>query len=98
MWYVSSWLYLFFPIGQYKYVYTRKIRDILTFLEDKNFVYYTGKRYRLLKNEYDEIIDKLISLSTNKNICKAVGEVSFKCKEYYLIREIYAKSIIRELF
>ena len=95
--------YLFFPIGQYKYVYLKKISDPISDLQSKKYIYYDDDdeiKYNIAVNDkqLDKQLDYYVSLSTDKNLCQSIGEVSFKCKEYYLIDNIYAMDIIKEFF
>jgi hypothetical protein len=114
-------VYLFFPIGSYKFIWSKKIRDLFRVLVSnipKNisvFVYfkreyeeeYMGSRtgfytylYDKHKDKFKEYLEKVvIPLYTDKNlqeVFKYRSEISFKCKEYFLVNVSY-KDKIREM-
>jgi hypothetical protein len=116
---------MFFPVGQFKYVWSPDIKDLYGHLDWRIQTYFDAKPSYILDveyNIYDEIgsnlsfddwkeqfdikeylmgkIRELIEMYTNKGISRALEsdcEMSFKCKEYYLVNNIYEDDIINTL-
>ena len=80
--------YLFFPIGNFKFLYSLTIKDL----------WVPTKRLNVVGLESDIIVKKdledLVKSYTDKNL-KNVGssEVMFKCKEYYLVNRKYTPEL-----
>lgn len=89
--------FLFFPIGNYKYVYNPKVRDIFMYLDER----WTGSSDMdgwtpELAEKMKKDIDDLMFYYTNKNLGKAyanIVEVSFKCNSYYLVNEKFKDTL-----
>ena len=101
--------YLFFPIGNYKYVYHPQMRDIFMHLDGKYNISYIGDPQVTDLDEYfdtDQMykiykeIDNIVPQYKNKNLSKAyvnIVEVAFKCKSYYLVNEKYSDDLKKYL-
>lgn len=99
--------FLFFPIGNYSYLYNREVSDIA----DYNIAYEWIKQYKegdksdlWAYNRAKQFIEKFLSEYTDKGLKKYhntsgqnVIEVVWKCREYYLIGTDYYK-YIKEYF
>ena len=94
-------VYLFFPIGQFKYVWSPKISDMLHYLDGKNFVEQTFGWELTADIENSKILQDMVNTYTDKGLSKAIaneGEISVKCKEYYLFEgNKYERDFGREL-
>jgi len=88
--------YTFFPIGDYKYVWSPKVRDLTTTvyeigLESFGILKISGNWKKALKD--NEVMIKLkrlvLSYKTNDLLGSPYDdtEIVFNCKEYYLVRE-----------
>ena len=125
-------VYLFFPIGQFEYVFSHRIHDFFNF---SRFLFPTWKTgpenienfklnkfkesvYSLLSilrvtrvydkeiegNTDPESISKIVSREmidtyTDRGLSRAIAsnsEISFKCKEYYLVNYEYESKILQE--
>ena len=75
--------WMIFPIGNYKYVWSRDIVDLFDEVLDLGAL------------DYEEIFDIMDEFVYSKYDLADSGdsEVMFKCKNYYLINNIYAKHI-----
>ena len=84
--------YIFFPIKQYKYVWSPEINDLTLYLEDvftKNFDDYGDiQEEETIKYAVNTYIDKNLKKAVNKK-----NEVTINCKEYYLINMKYEQQI-----
>lgn len=98
--------YMFFPIGEYKYIYNPKIVDIYMTL-DRNFNLSYAQYYQDFEQEKREkeekraleYLDIVIPEYTDKNLYgsyKRGVEVTFKCKSYYLVSRLY-EDILKEI-
>ena len=90
-WFASRYgkSYLFFPIGKYKYVYSKNIMD---FYRVRTILPAPPEEGT---NEYDVLMKHYMSTYTDKNASLfAKGhEIMFKCKSYYLIKKEYYSNI-----
>lgn len=97
--YIYGEPHLFFPIGNYKYVYNPKIRDIFMYFDEKYLISYEnwGEEER---EGMMEDLRNLLHGYTDKNLKAAyinIVEVSFKCKSYYLVNEKYGDMLKKHL-
>jgi len=79
---------LFFPIGNFKYVWSPEVNDLTRFISSRTNL------------TWDVTVSKIISSYTDKHfkdIFKEINnpEVSFNCKEYYLVRYYDDDMILR---
>jgi len=83
--------YIFFPIGRYKYVWSRSVKDLYIEYDDSDW---DDKRSLEQKQS---VVDQYID--TNLDEARHMGrhEISFKCNEYYLINMIYENDLKRLL-
>jgi hypothetical protein len=91
--------YAIFPIGNFKYIWSKKITDLMLDIEkimykisDEGIPEFSEEWY----NKFKEIMDKsVINLYSNKDLYMALtkykyNEIMVKCKDYYMIpNEIY---------
>ena len=85
--------FIFFPIGKYKYVYNNDIDDVTQHIEDVNILSFLHKDWfvnlGIEQDTIDRVLTDIVYSSDNnnlKNIHVGSGtEISFKCKEYYLV-------------
>ena len=98
--------YIFFPIGNYKYIYSPKILDFYNDITEMYPSYIIKDKKDIdpeFKKVYDydrELLYDIMKTYTNKDLNKKqymYSEVMFKCKSYYLINERYA-DIMKTLF
>jgi len=82
--------HLFFPIGQYDYIYNEKIRDLYVHIKEKDTI-----------NSPDpNLLETIISSYKNNNLNKHLDnngksfEIVFRCKEYYIINPDYKSDIL----
>ena len=97
--YIYGDTYLFFPIGNYKYVYHPWVKDI--------FMKFDGEYDLDPKRISDETIKKvkegfheIVPQYTNKNLgisYSNIVEVAFKCKSYYMVNEKFVDELKKEL-
>ena len=91
-------VYLFFPIGDYKYVWSPTICDLFARLPG------AGKFYPWTEQEQKDQIDKLLSdykdtglLEAAINVRHLSNEISFHCQHYYFINPEYETELRKEL-
>jgi hypothetical protein len=79
--------YLFFPAGNYKYVWSPKIQDL--FREVDSFLLSTGEEPPSRKANIwaQKIISTYISTGLSKAM-KTNNEITFKCDAYYLVNRL----------
>lgn len=87
-------MYLFFPIGEYKYIWSRYIADmwsleipilktiLLKKMKDKNII---------PEEEYNELIKEFIKIERNKEVYKAKISSTILKYKYFTIEEISKK-------
>ena len=78
-------VHLFYPIGQYKYVWSPKVKDLTVNLEDFD-------NYEDDFDTFDEYVEWIISTYKDTGLKDAISyehEVSVKCKEYYLVHPFH---------
>ena len=88
--------YLFFPIGDFKFVYNTKWSDLFAWWRD-------APKHGTTEHEVIEQMkdDGVYDTFTDKNLNKVThqSEVSFKCKEYYLVNpDWFTNDYRRRLF
>jgi len=74
---INEYAYLFFPIGDFKYIYSPEVKDLYVTTNK------IQRKFDYTDEEYDKIIDTYKD-SGIENVKHRV-EVVFKCKEYYLV-------------
>ena len=82
--------YIFYPIGNFKFIYSPVIDDLFVVLDD----------YKMPEEE----VVRLMPTYVNKNLLKVFQgkfdgrniypETMFKCKQYYLVNKNYADSLM----
>ncbi|MFW6129856.1 MAG: hypothetical protein ACOC56_01655 [Atribacterota bacterium] len=84
--------YIFFPIGKFKYLWSKKIQDLFSYIADEINLYGQAQFYENLIDK----IKNIVSSYTNKDIKKLLNdskyercEIMFKCREYYLVNNEY---------
>jgi len=97
--------YIFFPIGDYKFVWSKKIGDIN--LEDRMMKFNGAVRFRTddldgVIKEFDEwlINDNILQSYVDDDLPSAIesqNEISFKCKEYMAINFEY-NNVLKEKY
>jgi hypothetical protein len=83
---------LFFPIGNYKYVWSPSHNDIWISLQSKFIEIFPGNQFYNNKDEHIDWLKTAASTYINSNLYDALvmgHEISFKCDSYYLIKEYY---------
>ena len=83
----NTYLDILFPIGNFKYVWSPGVVDILLMLNDIDIIDSNWNLIVNLEENVDNIIE-VVEKYTNKNLYKAImeeAEVAIKCKEYYLV-------------
>jgi hypothetical protein len=99
-------VYLFFPIGEYKFIWSPEVFDFYD--EQENFMYLVYPEEISVDNDYSEEdidyikseIEEKINSYTDKNLNKAIkrrNEIMFKCSSYYLVNVKYENIIINKL-
>jgi hypothetical protein len=96
-------VHYFFPIGNYKYLYNPKIPDLTVFFEDENVIEFKKRHeydyiedYEKQKEKLESLVNEIVNNSKEKNLYESKGtEVSFKCKEYYLLSRHYSSYKLR---
>jgi len=99
--YVYGDPYLFFPMGNYKYIYHPQIDDLYQKMDDDYKLSYLGKDIDdVTYIEILQFLDKTIPQYKDKNLGEAyrkIVEVSFKCKSYYMVNEKYSNLLKKYL-
>lgn len=93
--------FIFLPIGDYVYLYNDNVSDYTRFLSHNNISYY-HKDTGLAKSrdEIKENLKEIISRYKNTDLIEAIRgkvEVSFKCKEYYLLNRKFLDLYLKYL-
>jgi len=90
--------YMFFPIGNYKYVYHPTIRDIFMEMDNYKYIDIDGNvNIKAIEIYLSEHIPKY--KNNNLHIAYKNGvEVAFKCKSYYLVRRLYEDALKELLY
>lgn len=88
---------IFFPIGNYKYVWSPKIEDLYVYLKSEKhlgsvFLHSIGRVVLSPEEEkiYNTVIKNVVNLYIDRNLSKALhlkNEVSFLVREYYVLPE-----------
>lgn len=76
-------VFLFFPIGNYKYIWSEQVGDLYTDITSID--------------EFDKFKDTFIDTDL-KSAIKTGNEIVFICDKYYLIKTRYESEIIRVIF
>jgi len=89
-------VYMFFPIGNYKYVYHPHVIDIYMFFDQIYNISMGGKYIKIdkMKKKFNDIFLQY----TDKNLKKAYYgkvEITFKCKSYFLVNRKY-EDVLKE--
>lgn len=83
--------YLFFPIGNFDFLYHEKITDLTNYLYGKLITELGNNSYKKeLNDRSKEVISEIVNNYTDKNLSKGIkkgSEVSFNCDEYLLMSE-----------
>jgi len=94
-------VYLFFPIGDYKYVWSPEVRDLYT-RAPKNFS--IGIDMNDMIQREKNLINELLSTYKDTGLLDAIinvrylsNEISFNCQHYYLINPEYETELRKEL-
>lgn len=93
--------FIFLPIGDYEYLYNDDILDYTRFLHIHTSIYkdkLTG--FTKSKEKIKENLKEIISNYKNSNLKDAIitkVEVSFKCKEYYLLNRKFLDLYLKYL-
>jgi len=80
--------FLFFPIGEFKYVWSRDIKDLFQYIRDK-------REKESIEPDFQEIVDTY----TDKDIIGAIKkghELSIKCSSYYAVFEASVRNTKKE--
>ena len=85
--------YLFFPIGNYKYVWSSSYYDIwVKFKQAFPEIYSSSSTSYKHKEDHLKWIKNAVSTYINNKLYDAIvagHEISFKCDNYYLVNEYY---------
>lgn len=89
--------YIFFAIGNFKYLWAEEIQDSFTDLPHIKYEWLSlkNKRYTVGELDDDEFLDWFTDKYMHKNLCKAMykyNEVMVKCEQYYLLKTNRVKS------
>lgn len=87
---------LFFPIGDFKYLWNQDVDDLTTELAH-GLGFYKHQTSHLKDISVQENIDKLVKGYTNKRLKYASNlsiEIMFKCKSYYLVHQMYYDTLL----
>jgi len=87
-------LWMFFPIGNYKYVWSTKYEDFFEALVKENILIKRGNK-GILNPDVQDLEKRLLSMIRTyktKNLKNAIyseNEIIFNCKSYYLLDKYY---------
>ena len=82
--------YKFFPIGDYKYVYSTKIEDLFQYFEDRDITIFFSDDNKYDNNYIYDVIEGAIKTYKDTGLYKQVVtpsnyEITFWCDYYYLV-------------
>jgi hypothetical protein len=78
--------YLFFPIGEYKYIWSPEIRDLYDYINKKTPSFMDTDKDIVIR-ETEKFFENVVDLYKDndlKEAMKAGNEITMKCKTYYL--------------
>jgi hypothetical protein len=101
--------YYFFPIGDFKVVYSKTVDDLLIYLENQGVIQQglIGRKFELSKRDKDRDLDKMANnlvkmyvqdTNTAKKAQYSYNEMMFQCKAYYLVDTKFVTRNYDEVF
>lgn len=84
--------YIFFPRGDYEYLYNTEIEDLYIYFSDANVNSY---------EQYEKNYSYAVSGYEYENLSNAIHssvEIMFKCKSYYLVKYEYKDELIKRIY
>lgn len=92
--------YLFFPIGNYKYLWSESVTDLTSELIAIIGLYDKSLKNPLIPEEERDIEKSIKEKYINKGLKQASlrkygGEIIFKCKGYYLVNQKYYDELLK---
>ena len=104
--YEETGVYVFIPIGDFKYAYIPGVEDLYNVMEENPIcsfyiwskLYHNGEKDEMIVKEWlskrKEFLENLVDMYETTDLKNATDvEVSFKCESYYLI-ELQYKDLI----
>lgn len=92
---------MIFPIGAFKYIWSRDVVDLYTFVRE-----YFGQRWTFIDAEVKDILaspefQRIVKSYSNRDFAAALNadvEIIINCKQYYLVDYVYSKyKVFQEL-
>jgi hypothetical protein len=92
-------LYLFFPIGNYKYVWSPKIPDLWKLFDKNTGIFKDLMHMTSIKPSEEKYLEKSVDTYIDKDLSKAMKtnkshEISFLCEAYYMIDPLYEEYLL----
>ena len=99
---LDNYVYLIFPRGPFKYLWSPEIYDLFTELKRENLLFHDKPDKKDIRFTYDyEDFKKILDTYTDKNLKEAIKrgvEITIKCNSYYFVEDWYTfQKPIKEL-
>ena len=88
----ASHVHMFFPIGKFKYVWSKHVSDIFIIFREHEIIDINDNEMNGDISDHEDTLIDVLRHYQNNNLYSAIvagNEVMVKCKEYYLINMKY---------